>query len=215
MTTAQNLTPEEIVLLSVYYEEGMNNWLEGQEEYNTSQQHRKNSLLKYKNCGAKFLYIKNSLANASKLHPVTSDMGEFTSFDHFLREHQSYGSGLRRAQIYRYIRLAENWDVVEELKLMESEACYRLEATLRIIKWGLDKRSQGIDLTTIDHHLYFEELHSGGEKTKKKDDFDHGLQRENIFLRARVEELELKVCRLGELELENDRLKAELCLRHS
>ena len=205
MTIVQNPTPEEIVLLSVYYEEGMNNWLEGQEEYNTSQKHRKNSLLKYKKCGAKFLYIKNSLAKASKLHPVSSDMGEFTSFDHFLREHQSYGSGLRRAQIYRYIKLAENWDVVEELKLMESEACYRLEATLRIIKWGLDKRSQGIDLTTIDHHLYFEQLHSGGNKTKKKDDVDYGAERELLFLRAENQELRLEV----------DRLKAELCLRHS
>lgn len=204
MTTAQNLTPEEIVLLSVYYEEGMNNWLEGQEEYNTSQQHRKNSLLKYKNCGAKFLYIKNSLANASKLHPVTSDMGEFTSFDHFLREHQSYGSGLRRAQIYRYIRLAENWDVVEELKLMESEACYRLEATLRIIKWGLDKRSQGIDLTTIDHHLYFQEL-TEGKLSPERDNTSSPYDRKVMFLEAKI----------AELTQENDRLKAELCLKHS
>ena len=182
----------------------MNNWLEGQEEYNTSQQHRKNSLLKYKNCGAKFLYIKNSLANASKLHPVTSDMGEFTSFDHFLREHQSYGSGLRRAQIYRYIRLAENWDVVEELKLMESEACYRLEATLRIIKWGLDKRSQGIDLTTIDHHLYFQEL-TEGKLSPERDNTSSPYDRKVMFLEAKI----------AELTQENDRLKAELCLKHS
>ena len=185
----------------------MNNWLEGQEEYSTSQKHRKNSLLKYKNCGAKFLYIKNSLANASKLHPVSSDMGEFTSFDHFLREHQSYGSGLRRAQIYKYIKLAENWDVVEELKLMETEACYRLEATLRIIKWGLDKRSQGIDLSTLDHHDYFQELHSGGEKTKKKDDVDHAWEKERDYLRECVKELEA-IC--YNLEAENKELKRRL-----
>lgn len=204
MTTLQSPTPEELVLLSVYYEEGMNNWLEGQEEYNTSQKHRKNSLLKYKNCGAKFLHIKNSLANASKLHPVSSDMGEFTSFDHFLREHQSYGSGLRRAQIYKYIKLAENWDVVEELKLMETEACYRLEATMDIIRWGLEKRSQGYDLRELDHHLYFDEKRGKGEL-----DPEVPSKKELLILKAaleaKVKELELKVCRL----------EAELCLKHS
>lgn len=204
MVTQQSSTPEEPILLSVYYEEGMNNWLEGQEEFNTSQTHRMNSLIKYKNCGAKFLYIKNSLAKASKLHPVISDVGEFTSFDHFLRVHHSSESGLKRSQIYKYIRLAENWDVVEELKLMEHNAAYRLEVTMDIIRWGLDKRSLGYDLTELDHHFYFQE-----KKGKSELDSKTPTKKELLIKTAALE------AKVKELELEVDRLKAELCLRKS
>ena len=94
--------------------------------------------------------------------------------------------------------------MVEELKLMESEACYRLEATLRIIKWGLDKRSQGIDLTTIDHHLYFQEL-TEGKLSPERDNTSSPYDRKVMFLEAKI----------AELTQENDRLKAELCLKHS
>ena len=212
MTTLQSLILEEPVLLSVYYEEGMNNWLEGQEEYKTSQKHRKNSLEKYKNCGAKFLYIKNSLANASKLHPISSDMGEFTSFEHFLREHQTHSqSSLGKTQIYKYIRLAENWDVVEELKLMEENAAYRLEITMDIIRWGLEKREDGYDLTELDHHLYFQEKKGKGEPDSKV------LSKKELLIRyAALEAMLQDITEKNQhLMLENDRLKAELCLRHS
>jgi hypothetical protein len=205
MTANQFSFPEETVLLSVYYEKGMNNWKEGQEEYSTSQKHRKRSLVMYKDCGLDFLYIKNSLANASKLHPISSDMGEFTSFEHFLREHQTHSqSTLGKTQIYKYIKLAENWDVVEELKLMEENAAYRLEITMDIIRWGLEKREEGYDLTELDHHLYFQEKKGKGELDKRVPSKKELLIR-NAVLEAKVEEL----------TLENDRLKAELCLRHS
>lgn len=211
MTANQFSFPGEQVLLSVYYKQGMNNWLEGQKEYSTSQKHRKKSLVMYKDCGVEFLHIKNSLAGASKLHPVSSDMGEFTSFDHFLREHQSYESGLKKTQIYKYIKLAENWDVVEELKLMEENAAYRLEITMDLIRWGLEKRSQGYDLKELDHHLYFDEKRGKGEPDPKVPSKKE-LQIEVSALRALLQDVTEKN---QHLMLENDRLKAELCLKNS
>jgi predicted nuclease with TOPRIM domain len=94
--------------------------------------------------------------------------------------------------------------VVEELKLMEDNAAYRLEVTMDIISWGLDKRTQGYDLTELDHHLYFEEK-KGKRDSEPKEPSKRELLKQNPALKAKVEELELKVCRL----------EVELCLRHS
>lgn len=75
---------------------------------------------------------------------------------------------------------------------------------MSIIKWGLKKREAGYDLTTLDHHLYFQELAEGklcSDKDKPLTLYDKKL----LLLEAENRELKLEV----------SRLKAELSLRLS
>lgn len=157
--------PEVTVHLLLYHNKGLEKLTAGNEEFETSQNYRLRSLLRYKECGEALLTIKNLLSTASRYKPVTTDLGVFSSFEDYLRAYY-YGEGssvgLSRPQVYRYIRLAEHWDVVEELQLLKDKACYRLDATLRIIKWGLKKREEGYDLKELDHTLFWTEQQSVG-----------------------------------------------------
>ena len=177
--------------LQLYYESSMNDWSEGQQEYSKSQTHRQRSLTHYKNCGANFNRIRDGLLGASKLNPIDSDMGTFTSVAHFLSCHEEHsGSGLSRSHIRRFMRLADHWDVVEDLKLNEREACYRLDVTLKIITWGLDKREAGYNLKELDHKLYWQEKENQAPK------HEQGSKPTYAQLEKKVEELTDEVSRL-------------------
>lgn len=190
-----------------YYQSSMNDWSEGQQEYSKSQTHRQRSLTHYKNCGANFNRIRDGLQGASKLNPIDSDMGTFTSFAHFLSCHEEHsGSGLSRSHIRRFMRLADHWDVVEDLKLNEREACYRLDVTLKIITWGLDKREAGYNLKELDHHLYWEEKENQSSKPEQTGELSKPQ------LKALVEELKLK---LEDANQEVMRLRRQLFLEES
>ena len=190
-----------------YYQSSMNDWSEGQQEYSRSQTHRQRSLTHYKNCGANFNRIRDGLLGASKLNPIDSDMGTFTSFAHFLSCHEEHsGSGLSRSHIRRFMRLADHWDVVEDLRLNEREACYRLDVTLKIITWGLDKREAGYNLKELDHHLYWEEKENQSSKPEQTGELSKPQ------LKALVEELKLK---LEDANQELSRLRRQLSLEES
>lgn len=163
--------PPSVYLLS-YHTASMNELSIAKEAYDTSQQYRFKSLTHYKNSGEFLIKIREALRGASKLNPVVSDIGTFTSFEHYLQTFYGRDSaaGLKRTQARNHMRLAENWDIVEDLKLQESEACYRLQITLKIITWGIKKRGAGYNLKELDHHLYFkerEELAAQQERTSK------------------------------------------------
>lgn len=147
-----------IYLLS-YHNASMNELLVAKEAYETSQSYRFKSLTHYKNSGEFLIKIREALRGASKEKPIVSDIGVFNSFEHYLQTFYGKNSNatLKRSQAWNYMRLAENWDVVEDLKLQESEACYRLQITLKIITWGKQKREAGYNLKELDHHLYFKE----------------------------------------------------------
>jgi len=197
-----------------YYQSSMNDWSEGQQEYSKSQTHRQRSLTHYKNCGANFNRIRDGLQGASKLNPIDSDMGTFTSFAHFLSCHEEHsGSGLSRSHIRRFMRLADHWDVVEDLKLNEREACYRLHVTLSIISWGLKKREQGYKLKELDHKLYWEEKENQSPKPEQ------GSKPTYAQLEKKVDELTYKLEELTDKLQESNqevlRLRRQLSLEES
>ena len=149
-----------VVSIQVYHTISMTGLEEGKRQYATSQYHRSLSLLHYKNCGEGLYYIREVLRGAKKTSPVETDMGSFRSFEQYLDTYycgEESESGIQKAQARKYLYLYENWDVVSLLRLDKPEACYRLNITVQIISWGKKKRAAGIDLTTIDHHLYFDE----------------------------------------------------------
>jgi hypothetical protein len=147
------------VYLLSYHTASMNELSIAKEAYDTSQQYRFKSLTHYKNSGEFLIKIREALRGATREKPIVSDIGTFNSFEHYMQTFfgKETTTGLKRAQARNYMRLAENWDVVEDLKLNESEACYRLVATLKIISWGLKKREAGYNLKELDHHLYWDE----------------------------------------------------------
>jgi hypothetical protein len=164
--------PVPSVYLLSYHNASMNELLVAKEAYETSQSYRFKSLTHYKNSGEFLIKIREALRGASKEKPIVSDIGVFNSFEHYLQTFYGKNSNasLKRSQAWNYMRLAENWDIVEDLKLQESEACYRLQITLKIITWGIKKREAGYNLKELDHHLYFkerEELAAQQERTSK------------------------------------------------
>jgi hypothetical protein len=206
--------PPSVYLLS-YHTASMNELSIAKEAYETSQSYRYKSLTHYKNSGEFLIKIREALRGASKLHPVVSDIGTFTSFEHYLQTFYGKDStaGLKRTQARNHMRLAENWDVVEDLKLNESEACYRLVATLKIITWGLKKREAGYNLKELDHNLYWEERENQTPK------HEQGSKPTYAQLEKKVDELTYKLEELSDKLQESNqevmRLRRQLSLEES
>lgn len=185
------------LVLQFYHDQVMTGKSDADEAFQLSQMHRRNSLLHYRSCGMGLAHIKEALKSASKANPVQTDLGILTGFEDYLAKFHSGEGSIRRTQAYKYIRLYENWDVVEELKLMSVAACYRLDVTIKIITWGLAKREAGYDLTQLDHHLYFEEL-TQGKKTETKLSYS---QLEKLYQEA-LDEIDQLRQRVAELSYE-------------
>ena len=180
------------VYLLSYHTASMNELLVAKEAYETSQSYRFKSLTHYKNSGEFLIKIREALRGATREKPIVTDIGVFNSFEHYLQTFYGKNSTatLKRSQARNYMRLAENWDVVEDLKLQESQACYRLHVTLKIISWGLRKREVGYNLKELDHHLYFEELQNQAPK------HEQGSKPTYAQLEKKIEELIDEVTRL-------------------
>ena len=130
----------------------------------------------YRESGQGFCEIKVLLQSASKANPVETDMGSFTSFSDY-----QIKTGLNRMKVNRYMYLAENWHIVERIKLLETKACFRLMISLRIIKWALEKLEvdplwEGV----AEDYFKEQEAISKGKKQER----DHQL----AFYRERVQE---------------------------
>lgn len=203
------------VYLLSYHNASMNELLVAKEAYETSQSYRYKSLTHYKNSGEFLIKIREALRGATKEKPIVSDIGVFNSFEHYLQTFYGKNSNatLKRSQARNYMRLAENWDVVEDLKLNESEACYRLVATLKIITWGLKKREQGYNLKELDHKLYWEEKENQAPKPEQ------GSKPTYAQLEKKVDELTYKLEELTDKLQESNqevlRLRRQLSLEES
>lgn len=184
-------TPSHVVSIQVYHTISMTGLEEGKRQYATSQYHRSLSLLHYKNCGEGLYHIRETLRGAKPSSPVETDMGSFRSFEQYLDTYycgEESESGIHKAQARKYLFLYENWDVVTLLGLDKPEACYRLNITVRIISWGKKKREEGVDLATLDHHLFFEEKPETKPDSSKQYDMAH--------LRAELEYYKSKLDRI-------------------
>jgi len=134
-----------------------------EEKFKESQEIRKESLIAARDAGYQYLSIKRDLDDASKNNPIETDLGTFTSFRNFLES-----QNLSVTSVYRYIKLADNWHVVESMRLMETKACYRLIATLKIIDWFNKSVEEGEDPETLTYQRYWEELGEAASERKQK-----------------------------------------------
>ena len=152
-------TVEVVIPILSYYEQCMAEIQEGLSLFQQSQHYRIQSLLRYKQSGVWLAKIREVLSVGTKTNPVVTDMGTYPSFENFLSNNEREGkfANLSRSQLRRYITLADNWDVIEDLRMLEESAGYRLDITIKIIAWGKKKREAGYNLKELDHHLYFEE----------------------------------------------------------
>ena len=116
-----------------------------------------------KTAGEMLLKIKEVLAPATKTKPVMTDMGEFKSFSHFLTS-----QGINRASAYRFMKLAEHWDVVEKLGMQDEQlpaGSMRLCRTIKVLEWYLERREQGVDESLLTLQRYWDEVE--GNKSNK------------------------------------------------
>ena len=198
-------TSSHVVSIQVYHTISMSGLEEGKRQYATSQYHRSLSLLHYKNCGEGLFHIRETLRGAKPSSPVKTDMGLFRSFEQYLDTYycgEDSESGIHKAQARKYLFLYANWDVVTLLGLDKPEACYRLNITVRIISWGKKKRRGGVDLSTLDHHLYWD------EKPETKSDFTE--KHTNDYYRYLIAQQEAEITSLREENKELRRKLAEL-----
>ena len=147
--------------------------------FEESQDLRRKSLIIYRESGQGFCEIKALLQSASKNNPVETDMGSFTSFHDYLTK-----NGLEKNKVNRYMYLAENWHIVEQIKLLETKACFRLMISLKIIKWALDK----LEVDPLWEGIAEQEALSKSKKQER----DHQLE----FYREKVQEQEFIISSL-------------------
>lgn len=152
--------------------------------FEDSQDLRRKSLSMYRESGQGFCEIKALLESASKNNPVETDMGLFTSFSDY-----QIKTGLNRMKVNRYIYLAENWHIVEQIKLLETKACFRLMISLKIIKWALEKLEANPDWEGTAED-YFKEQEAVSKS--KKQERDHQL----AFYKEKVREQEFIIASL-------------------
>ena len=177
--------------IQLYHNKGMTELQAGKRQYAVSQYHRSLSLLHYKNCGENLHNIKQLLRSATRKDPAVTSIGTFHCFEQYLDTYycgENSESGIHKTQAKKYLFLYQNWDVVSQLGLDKPEACYRLNITVRIISWGKKKREEGVDLATLDHHLFFEE--------KSAEKVDSGKQYDVAHLRAELEYYKSKLDRI-------------------
>ena len=127
--------------------------------YKNSQYFRMKHLEEYKEVGRHLQNIKDMFEEfeTSKTNPTKTSLGTFTSFNDFLKN-----QGINSQKAYNYLKLFQNWHIVEALNMLEYEACYRLNRTLAVIKWANSKLSEDPDW------LSKQEFKSGNRLVTKK-----------------------------------------------
>ena len=173
-----------MIIISQIHDISMAKAEQADKVFEDSQDLRRKSLSIYRESGQGFCEIKALLESASKNNPVETDMGLFTSFSDY-----QVKTGLNRMKVNRYMYLAENWHIVERVKLLETKACFRLMISLKIIKWALEKLE--VDpLWEGEAEDYFKEQEAVSKS--KKQERDHQL----AFYQEKVREQEFIISSL-------------------
>lgn len=173
-----------MIIISQIHDISMAKAEQADKVFEDSQDLRRKSLSMYRESGQGFCEIKALLESASKNNPVETDMGLFTSFSDY-----QIKTGLNRMKVNRYIYLAENWHIVEQIKLLETKACFRLMISLKIIKWALEKLEANPDWEGTAED-YFKEQEAVSKS--KKQERDHQL----AFYKEKVREQEFIIASL-------------------
>ncbi len=139
--------------------------------YEESQKYRKQSLLKYKAAGEMLMEIREELKEATKNKPIEG----YTSFNHFLLE-MCGEINIKRTQAYKYIFLAENWELAKEIKLLEFEKLYRLERSVLVLKWAVKKKEDNPNWIGTAEDYWEEMKRNSVEGKKEKEDLKSNLE---------------------------------------
>lgn len=119
-----------------------------------------------KAAGDELIYIRKVLAPATKTNPLETDIGTFISFSDYLTKR-----GWNHGTAYRYIKLAENWDIVLKLGMQDKESsagAMRLCRTLKVIEWYNQRVKEGIDPETLTLERYWSEQEKPSGHTVKE-----------------------------------------------
>lgn len=146
------------------------------------------SLQGYCELGKAFIQIRDVLSRARLAAPLKTNMGYFVSFNNFLDK-----NALNRTSVYRYIRLAEGWDVAVKLDLLNTlddkyNNSTQFCTALKVIEWYKKKVKAGVDPETLTLKLYWAEQALGVEK-KASQPYDE-LLRERDYYKERCQILE-------------------------
>jgi DNA-binding transcriptional MerR regulator len=137
--------------------------------FEESQLIRMEALASLKEAGLSLKVAQELLKDASQDNPALTDMGEFTSFNDYL---ERGGLPFKRSAAYNYVKLADNWYIVEALGMQSKDPksvhkSLRLCRTLKVIDWYLAKKKAGVDPATLSFELYWEEQEKPDGPTKK------------------------------------------------
>ena len=169
--------------------------------FEESQIVRMRSILHAKNAGDLLIEARNKLRAATKETPIETDLGIMTCFKDFYESQK-----LTKRTVYRYIKLAEHWDIVLKLGMQdESNAqtlgnCMRLVRTLHVIDWYLGKQEQGVDESLLTLDLYWLEQQPVNNGPSKKQLIEQISSLQDMLLETQAE--------LSLLKKENEQLRA-------
>ncbi len=138
--------------------------------FEESQLIRMRALSSLKEAGLSLLYTQELLKDATEDAPAQTDMGEFTSFNNYL---DTADLPFKRSAAYNYIKLANNWHVVEALGMQSKDSknihkSLRLCRTLKVIEWYNKKVEAGVDPALLSFDLYWEEQDKPDGPSKKE-----------------------------------------------
>lgn len=180
----------------------------GDNTYLESQQIRLKSLEYYKNAGMYLNSIREAFDKEERKDGlIETDMGNFKSFNDYLKQ-----TGWVRSTVYGYIKLYENWDVVEKLGILQPteealDKVYRITRTLKVISWYNDMLASGVDesLLTIENYWTWYE---SGRLAKQSD--KNLSEQTKLTYKELLKENETLRAKLSALEQEVNTLKARL-----
>jgi hypothetical protein len=182
----------------------MDKFGEADKAFQEAQLLRKKTLLSYMEAGKALSQIRQGLEPATKTKPVETDLGWFTSFNHYL------DGRIDRRKAYRCIYLFEHWDIAEKIGLLKEESCFRVIISDKILRWAVDKLEANPNWEgTAEDYFKEQEAVSKDKKESSKSELIH--------LRARLAELEAEVLlvpkymeRINQLETKCQNLEARL-----
>lgn len=160
---------------------------------------RMKSIYYAKNAGDILIRVRELLVNASEQNPIETDIGVFCNFKEFYLQ-----QGLKKATVYRYIKLAENWDIVVKLGMQDQEnaenlgKCMRLMRTLRIIDWYLEQVAAGRPEESLTLEQYWLDEEAAAAARQESSQARHAQQEDLAQQLSTVQ---------GELFLANQKLK--------
>lgn len=185
------------------------------DSFKESQVIRMRSIEQARQVGERLVTCRELLKEATRNNPVLSDVGTFSSFKEFYES-----QGFSKRTVYRYIKLAENWDIVIKLGMQDTtnpqnlKHCMRLVRTVHVIDWYLDKLEAGAaeESLTMEQYWLDNSPDNTGPTKRQLSELVEALQEQVAMQSARIaqqsKELEEVKGEKQKLTLDNLKLRS-------